>query len=297
MDGSWNQDAAVEQRYRFNGKEFSEEIGLYDYGARWYDPAIGRWGAVDPLAEKYGGYSPYNYTLNNPIKFIDPDGQKVVLANKRHRTLYLLAKTITFHSGEKRLRALISSRYIYRIHLTHLSKNSGYDWQGVEGPARTVYAVGTSWMRRIDGGAPDAAYILYHELGHARQHDSRLYNMTDRKLIEEGTVTQTNGMRAIFGETAMRSAYVGLGLRFSRDPEDYNGLGVEVRNFKELEYSENDKGNHLFFQYDYKDKESSGKRYGLIYTNSNGEVDFKKFNNKEAYQVYLDIVRAYKQKQ
>ena len=61
--------------YLFNGKELDSETGLYYYGARYYDPKVSLWLNVDPLAEKYPHVSPYTYTLNNPIKFIDPDGR------------------------------------------------------------------------------------------------------------------------------------------------------------------------------------------------------------------------------
>ena len=65
--------------YRFNGKEQDCETGLYYYGARYYDARIGRFMSVDPLADKYPGLSPYAYVANNPEKFIDPDGRKIII--------------------------------------------------------------------------------------------------------------------------------------------------------------------------------------------------------------------------
>ena len=71
----------VENAYQYNGKELNSNFGLdrLDYGARWYDASIARWSVVDPLSEKYYGWSNYNYVMNSPINAIDPDGNLVVI--------------------------------------------------------------------------------------------------------------------------------------------------------------------------------------------------------------------------
>ena len=60
--------------YKFNGKQFDEETGLYYYGARYLNPMTSIWYGVDPLAEKYVWTSPYIYGGGNSIRIIDPNG-------------------------------------------------------------------------------------------------------------------------------------------------------------------------------------------------------------------------------
>ena len=79
-------------RYKFNGKELDEQTGYYYYGARYYDPVISRWLSVDPLAEKYPGFSPYNYTANNPVMLVDPDGKWLPKIDKDGRLIYIAEK-------------------------------------------------------------------------------------------------------------------------------------------------------------------------------------------------------------
>jgi hypothetical protein len=80
---------------------------LYYFGARFYDPSLGIWHGVDPLAAKYSSVSPYVFCLDNPIKYNDPDGRWVPGADKDNNVLVTKEKGDT----KKSLREFMGDGY------------------------------------------------------------------------------------------------------------------------------------------------------------------------------------------
>lgn len=78
LDGPYMNHTNSDNLYLYNGKELNNDhgIGLYDYGARWYDAGVARWTTVDALADhpNQNNKSPYAYAWNNPVNLNDPDG-------------------------------------------------------------------------------------------------------------------------------------------------------------------------------------------------------------------------------
>ncbi|MEN2434347.1 RHS repeat-associated core domain-containing protein, partial [Weeksellaceae bacterium A-14] len=65
--------SATYKNYKFGGKEL-QETGFYDFGARQYMADIGRWISPDPLTEERPSWTPYRYSYNNPVNYVDPTG-------------------------------------------------------------------------------------------------------------------------------------------------------------------------------------------------------------------------------
>ena len=117
-------------RWRFNAKEEQDSIArlpYLDYGARLYDPVIGRWLQQDPMATKFPFLSPYNFCGDNPVNFVDPDGkERRIVFNRQKRTITVYA-TYYYPAMESRVnKAVISAVNSYNN-----LKNISYDNNGI----------------------------------------------------------------------------------------------------------------------------------------------------------------------
>ena len=165
-----------EQPWKYNGKEFVEMHGLdeYDSKARWYYPAICRTTTMDPLAEKYYATSPYAWCGNNPVRFVDPDGKKIVVGTWYGRMFAKLGiqnfeakvtnQLATLKGLDLEINNMITSledspTKFYIEYYTN--KNNHYN----PGDNTVGYDPDDYFRRNGEKRPPEAA--LAHELGHA----------------------------------------------------------------------------------------------------------------------------------
>ena len=124
-----------EMPYKFNGKEFDQETGLYYYGARYMNPRTSLWYGVDPLAEKYPSIDGYVYCAGNPVKFIDVQGldlQKVTVPANKNGTKFktievdskIAAKVYTFSRAmNKKYGVVVTSAFRSRTKQQQMRAN------------------------------------------------------------------------------------------------------------------------------------------------------------------------------
>lgn len=233
-----NQQAAgYDEQYKFTGKERDAESGYDYFGARYYAPPLFHWTTVDPLVDNYLHITPYAYCGWNPIKFVDPDGRKIVVgtwygralaklgvnnfeANTLNRLQYLktvspeLNKAITTMESKKNVTVRIypTSQYPKDFPKEVTKSNS---WEvGVavrDGTNTSIYYQDGVGLFEIDGYYDSSDGVLAHELGHAEDNMNGtyiVYNHAEAKKPNGNKIEKINGNKnertPIFYENQVR---------------------------------------------------------------------------------------------
>ncbi|RSC92196.1 DUF6443 domain-containing protein [Tenacibaculum singaporense] len=276
--------------FGYNSKEENDENGLatLDFGARNYDKWAGRWMNLDPLAEKYYNLSGYNFTANNPILYVDPNGKEIIISGNTKTAMTQLAQIAATKQGRLRLNALKGDVHTYRMKGVFFTGSADYDAQGLKGSARTIYYPTSSWRISSEGGAPEAMYLTGHEIQHAYDHYNNRYDKSTSGLERAG-VGFGNYLRSVYGEKDMRTSY--RSERFSDNPKSYNSFNEKVSDFKETLNFETTKGDTVLgFSY----STSTGKKgktkteYLISYTTKDGVYAYRRFTDKKEYNAAIE---------
>lgn len=157
-------EANPQFQYKFNGKEYSSDLNEYNYGARYYNPVTARWNAIDNYAEKGRRWSPYAYTNNNPVRYIDPDGNGYdysdAIANAESS---LLGTQISqgFNNGMQDMTALAAAQDYYQGKSNYLPSEYDPNQQAINVSFQRDLNNQLSWTQ---GKGPDEGGDLFEAL-------------------------------------------------------------------------------------------------------------------------------------
>jgi RHS repeat-associated protein len=213
--------------YKYTGKEYDEESGLnlYYYGARYYDAKMGRFISADPFAEKYPSWSPYVYTLDNPIKHIDPDGKEVRFANGASsifkQQFAQAVKYLNAHKASGMLARLHASNTVYYI-------KEGSIFSKYNANQRTISWDSKMGIITTEKVLLSPTTVLNHEIDHALQHDENPGKYVQDVKTEDAQYGNKEEKRVIEGSEQKTARKLGETQTGQVTRKDHKGVLYET---------------------------------------------------------------------
>ena len=208
--------------YKFNGKEFDQETGLYYYGARYMNPVTSLWYGVDPLAEKYPSVGGYVYCVGNPVRFLDLDGRKVWLGTDENSLTSLDLIRGTLPENERSFIQIDKKGYINQeiieSGLNESSSTNFKDLVTIVRDPRTIKYYGLSSGANMQYDETNMANFTKTFIG----FDSPTHGSTVDLLIRQALDRDKN-----LNADDMRNLYVSQG--FSESYRVTGNMGITLR--------------------------------------------------------------------
>jgi RHS repeat-associated protein len=253
---------------KYNGKELQSQslagrsLDWYDYGARFYDPTLGRFHTIDRMAEKYVGLTPYQYAGNNPVRFIDVNGDYIyaTFQGRQYRWVNgrFLRPDINEEPSVDEIAGLKSLAEALKELSTCTVGQALLDFfNNNEQNVRLVAAKKNGWNKgaveynkKFEGtnnipttGSREKSPFwlgLGHELAHARDHRQR----GDAAMKQwQGDARDTEIVATHWENQALAEKGLSLRTHYEWDSNPNNGFGAPVEKSRIL----NSNGESLFF--------------------------------------------------
>jgi RHS repeat-associated protein len=212
--------------YLYNGKELDEETGLYYYGARYYDPRTSLWQSVDPLAGRYPSWSPYNFTLNNPLTFIDPDGRKVVFAKGASEEFKKQFAAAVQYLNENKLSGMLAelekSDIVYTI-------QEGNNRGSFDPNTNTITWDPTMGVLTNEGVVLSPTTVLNHEIDHALEEEKNPAGKKVAKATKDPDYDNLEEKRVIQGSEQKTAKKLGEIKEGEVTRKDHGGIPYTVK--------------------------------------------------------------------